>query len=89
MKQAADFLKAHPGKKLVVEGYTDNTGSAASNQRLSQKRADTVRWILVRDYGANRANLKAKGYGEKNPIADNDTPFGRMANRRVVIRLVD
>jgi OOP family OmpA-OmpF porin len=89
MQQAADFVKAHPGKKLIVEGHTDNTGSASVNQRLSQKRADTVRWILVRDYGVNRANLKAVGLGEKNPIADNKNQAGRMANRRVIVRLVD
>ncbi len=89
MQHAADFIKAHPGKKLIVEGYTDNTGSVAVNKRMSQKRADTVRWVLVRDYGVNKANLTAKGFGEANPIADNNTQLGRMANRRVVIKLVD
>lgn len=89
MQNAADFIKAHPGKKLLVEGYTDNTGSKKANQRLSQKRADTVRWILVRDYGVNKQNLTAKGFGEANPVADNTTQAGRMANRRVVITLVD
>jgi OOP family OmpA-OmpF porin len=89
MKQAADFVKAHPGKKLLVEGYTDNTGSAGANQRLSQKRADTVRWILIRDYGVDSDSLTARGFGEKNPIADNTTQEGRNANRRVVITLVD
>ena len=89
MQNAANFAKAHPGKKLLVEGYTDNTGSAAINERMSQKRADTVRWVLVRDYGVNSADLKARGFGESNPIADNNTQIGRMANRRVVIKLVD
>ncbi len=89
LKQAADFVKAHPGKKIMVEGYTDNTGSAAVNLRLSQKRADTVRWVLVRDYGLNRNNLTARGFGENNPIADNNTPAGRFANRRVLIKLAD
>jgi OOP family OmpA-OmpF porin len=89
LQEAADFIKAHPGKKLLVEGHTDTTGSAASNERMSQKRADTVRWVLVRDYGVNKANLTAKGFGEKNPIEDNATQAGRTANRRVVIRLVD
>jgi OOP family OmpA-OmpF porin len=89
LRQAADFVNAHPGKKIMVEGYTDNTGSVAANQRLSQKRADTVRWVLVRDYGANKSNLIAKGFGEKSPISENNTQMGRMANRRVLIKLVD
>ena len=45
--------------------------------------------ILVSVYGANKANLKATGFGEKNPIADNSKRAGRLTNRRVVIRLVD
>ena len=75
---------------FVIRVATVNgTGSASANKRLSQKRADTVRWILVRDYGVNRSDLKAKGFGEKNPVADNSKLMGRMANRRVLIKLVD
>ncbi|MBE0501504.1 MAG: OmpA family protein [Desulfuromonadales bacterium] len=89
MQQAADFIKAHPGERFLVEGHTDNTGSAAANMRLSQKRADTVRWVLVRDYGVKKDHLTAKGFGDSDPIADNSSQSGRMANRRVLIRVVD
>ena len=89
MQKAADFIKVHPGKKVMVEGHTDNTGSASVNLRISQKRADTVRWILVRDYGVSQHRQTAKGFGEESPLANNATQKGRMANRRVVLRLVD
>ncbi|WP_020677504.1 OmpA family protein [Geopsychrobacter electrodiphilus] len=89
LQKAADFIKSHPDKNILIEGYTDNTGSAAMNKQLSQKRADTVRWVLSRDYGVDLAILTAKGFGKDNPIADNSTPEGRKANRRVVIRLAE
>ncbi len=89
LKQAAAFIAAHPGVKIVVEGHTDSTGSKSLNQKLSQKRADTVRWILVRDYGVDKSRVVAKGYGESQPIADNNTQQGRAQNRRVLIKVAE
>jgi len=87
IKEAAAFITAHPEAKIVVEGHTDSTGSSDLNKKLSQKRADTVRWIMVRDYGVNPKQVVAKGYGESMPIADNKTQEGRAKNRRVIMRV--
>jgi len=89
LEQAAAFAAAHPGVKLMVEGHTDSLGSGSLNQSLSQKRADTVRWTLVSEYGVNRNRIVAEGLGESQPIADNGTKEGRARNRRVLIRVVE
>jgi len=89
LQRAAAFSKAHPTAVLIVEGHTDNTGSEIANQKLSQHRADTVRWILVRDYGVDPKRIVARGFGEGQPVASNDTAEGRKANRRVLVRLMD
>ena len=82
LQNAADDLKQLPaGHVLEIAGYTDNTGNAAENIALSQRRADAVRDALIKD-GANPDTLVAKGYGSADPIASNDTPEGRLRNRR-------
>ncbi len=75
-------LNIYNDLKVEISGYTDNVGSASSNQRLSQKRADAVRYWLI-NKGINPERVIAKGYGEQNPIADNKTPEGRRLNRRI------
>lgn len=72
------------GVKAVVEGHADSNGAAAYNKQLSQRRADSVRKALIRDYNIAENRLSAVGYGEERPIADNKTSEGRRANRRVV-----
>jgi outer membrane protein OmpA-like peptidoglycan-associated protein len=68
--------------KLRVEGHTDNQGSAAANQSLSEKRAQAVvAWLSAHDVPAGR--LTAKGLGQAQPVADNSTEDGRAKNRRV------
>ena len=69
---------------IVIEGHTDSTNTDAHNQRLSDARADSVRAYLV-TAGVNAARITTKGYGEKQPIADNGTVEGRAQNRRVEI----
>ncbi|PLX75202.1 MAG: hypothetical protein C0615_08095 [Desulfuromonas sp.] len=88
LRSIAAYLGSHPDARLMVEGHTDSTGSAQGNQKLSQHRADTVRWILVRDFGADAKRIIAKGFGETQPIADNDTQTGRAINRRVILKLM-
>lgn len=83
---AADQLRGRPGVSVVVEGHTDSTGSDAHNQALSQRRADAVRQYLVRK-GVPAERLTARGFGESNPIASNDTADGRAMNRRVELEV--
>ncbi len=81
-------IKARPGWLIVVSGHTDNTGTPQLNQTLSLQRAEAVRnWM--RDTGdVPESCFAVQGYGESRPVATNDTPEGRAANRRVEISLV-
>jgi outer membrane protein OmpA-like peptidoglycan-associated protein len=74
----------YPSLKLAIGGYTDSTGSADFNQKLSQARADGVLDYLV-SQGLDANSLSAQGYGMSNPVADNNTAQGRQQNRRVEI----
>ena len=84
---AADLKQLKTGHVLEIAGYTDNTGDAALNLALSQKRAEAVREALIK-YGADPDMLVAKGYGEADPVANNDTPEGRLKNRRIEYHVV-
>ena len=80
------ILKAHPQAGLKIGGYTDNTGDAQANMKLSGDRAKTVMAELVtRGIAANR--LAAEGYGDQYAVAGNDTEQGRAKNRRVSLRV--
>ena len=79
---AAQAMKDHPDWKIRVEGFTDNTGNADANQKLSQERADAVMGWLV-NHGVDQSRLEAKGYGQDRPVASNDTDADRRRNRRV------
>jgi OmpA-OmpF porin, OOP family len=80
----ADFLKKYPNRNLLIEGYTDNTGSVDANVKLSQQRADAVRDLLV-SRGIPPQRITTKGYGPKYPLVDNTSAAGRQQNRRVEI----
>jgi outer membrane protein OmpA-like peptidoglycan-associated protein len=71
-------------KQIVIEGYTDDTGTDAVNLPLSEARASEVRAYLI-SRGVNEANIVAKGFGPSRPIASNKTVEGRATNRRVEI----
>jgi OmpA-OmpF porin, OOP family len=83
LKEIGAMLKDHPELKLTIEGHTDNVGSAASNQALSEKRAAAVRQFLIDSYQVDAARLEGKGLGQSKPAGSNDTPEGRQNNRRV------
>jgi OOP family OmpA-OmpF porin len=87
LAQAAEYIQAHPGAQMIIEGHTDSVGRMPANQRLSQKRAEAVRQYLIDKEGIAPERLEARGLGEIEPIADNATPEGRKLNRRVVIRI--
>lgn len=82
LKQVVVLLQQNPDLKLRVEGHTDNQGTAAANQALSEKRAQAVvAWLTA--HGASAAQLKAQGFGQSKPVADNSSEEGRAKNRRV------
>ena len=84
---AADLKQLKAGHVLEIAGYTDNPGDAALNLALSQKRAEAVREALIK-YGVDPDMLVAKGYGEADPVANNDTADGRLKNRRIEYHVV-
>ena len=87
LNSLADIISRCPGMVIEVGGHTDSVGSTASNQRLSDARANTVRQYLIsRDLEASR--LVSKGYGESSPIATNDTREGRWKNRRIEFKVI-
>ena len=84
LAKLAGIVLSHPGLHLAVEGYTDSTGSAEFNQKLSEQRAGAVRDFLIAQ-GLADADVTAKGFGQASPVADNATAAGRKLNRRVEI----
>jgi len=86
LNRLAKLLKDVPTLKIEISGHTDNTGSAASNQKLSEARAKAVvEYIKAQEIPEDR--LTYVGYGEEQPIADNTTKDGRQQNRRVEFKL--
>lgn len=83
LKEIGDMLTQHADLKLTIEGHTDNVGSAASNQSLSERRAAAVKQYLVDQYHIDASRLNSVGFGASHPAAPNTTPEGRQTNRRV------
>ena len=88
VQKLADFLKQYPQHKVLVEGFTDSTGSDSYNQELSDRRANAVRMALI-DMGISSDRVTTHGYGEAFPVGGNDTAAGRQSNRRVEIIISD
>ncbi|QLC72548.1 OmpA family protein [Pseudomonas sp. LPB0260] len=83
IKNLADFMNQYPQTRTTVEGHTDSVGTDAYNQKLSERRANAVRQVLVNQYGVSGERVNAVGYGESRPVADNASDAGRAINRRV------
>lgn len=88
VQKLADFLKTSPQRHVMVEGYTDSTGSDTYNQSLSERRAEAVRIALIK-MGVDPRRIAMQGYGEQYPVASNATPAGRAMNRRVEVTISD
>lgn len=82
--EVAGFLQSHPDRKVMIEGYTDSTGSQSTNLDLSQRRADAVRDALMRR-NVSFDRIQVRGLGDRYPVASNDTSSGRQQNRRVEV----
>ncbi|NND61527.1 MAG: OmpA family protein, partial [Gammaproteobacteria bacterium] len=88
LDEAVQTLRMNGDLKIEVAGHTDSIGAASYNQSLSQRRAESVRDYLVAK-GIDASRLTAKGYGESQPIASNDTRESRARNRRVMLRILN
>jgi outer membrane protein OmpA-like peptidoglycan-associated protein len=84
LSSVAIVLNKYNNTNIVVSGFTDNTGTADYNQRLSEERARSVGNFLM-SQGVNPDRVFTRGFGMRHPIASNATPAGRSLNRRVVI----
>ena len=82
----AQFLRDNPDRKVIVEGYTDSTGSDSYNQSLSERRAASVQRALAQQ-GVDISRIVAQGYGKEYPVADNGSVSGRAMNRRVEVTI--
>jgi outer membrane protein OmpA-like peptidoglycan-associated protein len=86
VRKLADVLSQNPTRTVLVEGFTDSTGTAAHNQELSERRAGSVAAALT-GMGIARERVAMRGYGQSYPVASNDAAGNRQLNRRVEIVL--
>jgi outer membrane protein OmpA-like peptidoglycan-associated protein len=82
-----EVMTLKPNYVIEIGGHTDNVGKDESNITLSQNRANAIKQYLVKK-GINADRIIAKGYGESQPIATNDTDEGRQKNRRTEIKII-
>ncbi|MBI5255694.1 MAG: OmpA family protein [Burkholderiales bacterium] len=88
LRRLADFLQQYPARRILIEGHTDDVGAAATNERLSQRRADSVDNAL-KGMGIAAQRMATAGYGESYPVAANTTDTNRAMNRRVEIYITE
>ncbi len=88
LKDVITVLNLKKSMKIEIAGYTDNVGSDVENLKLSQNRAEAVRNYLITKGKIDASRIVAKGYGETNPIADNDSEEGRKQNRRTEVYIL-
>ena len=86
VEQLAQLMQKEPERGIAIEGFTDSTGSAQANRRLSEARAAAVKQALIAR-GIEPKRIEARGYGPAYPVASNATPVGRQLNRRVEVVL--
>lgn len=85
LAQLATLIRAYPSGSATLEGHTDSKGDDAYNQRLSERRAESVeRWLVERE-GIDGSRLTPRGRGEREPVASNEDDAGRQRNRRVEV----
>lgn len=88
LDQVAAALAKQPELQVEIQGHTDSIGKDEYNLKLSQRRADSVKFYLV-SKGVNGSSLTARGYGKSDPLVSNDTPENRARNRRVAFKVIN
>jgi outer membrane protein OmpA-like peptidoglycan-associated protein len=88
INRLAAFMKEYPDRSVLIEGYTDSTGTEGTNLDLSLNRANAVSNKLVAK-GISKSRIATKGFGEESPVAGNDTAVGREQNRRVDVIILN
>jgi OOP family OmpA-OmpF porin len=88
LKTVGDFLKECPTSHGDIAGHTDSTHTRAYNQKLSERRANSVKEYITKNFDIAPERLTSSGYGEDKPIASNKTKAGRAKNRRIIANFV-
>lgn len=88
IEEVAQFMRQYPDVIVELEGHTDSTGTDEYNMGLSDRRANAVRQVLLDRFSIQGSRVTARGFGESQPIASNDTPAGRAQNRRVITVII-
>ncbi|MDH7448367.1 OmpA family protein [Aquimarina sp. 2201CG14-23] len=88
IKKIANVLSETPDIKVLITGHTDKDGDEVSNKKLSEKRAASVKEVLVREFGIDDARLETEGMGESDPIATENSSEAKAKNRRVEFKKI-
>lgn len=83
LKEVAEAMNSVPEMRIMIVGHTDSDGDSASNLKLSEERAKSVREVLVKSYGISIGRIQTDGKGESTPVAENTSESGKAQNRRV------
>lgn len=84
VNKLAQFMQEYPNRNIMIEGFTDSVGPADYNEKLSRRRANSVRQALL-NKGISSSRIQIGGYGEEYPVASNNSEAGRQQNRRVEV----
>ncbi|TEW55377.1 OmpA family protein [Psychromonas sp. RZ22] len=88
IKGLADFMKEYPSVDVTIEGHTSIRGQAAYNKKLSLRRAEAIKKLLVGKYAIEENRVKAKGYGSEQPLLEGNDEYIHAKNRRIVAEIV-
>jgi outer membrane protein OmpA-like peptidoglycan-associated protein len=88
LNKVVQFLQTHPDIRIEISGHTDNVGDVVANMQLSRMRAESVMDYLVKIGGIDKKRIEAKGFGETQPIAPNDSEENKAKNRRIEFKIL-
>ncbi len=88
IEEVVNFMRQYPDVVAELEGYTDSRGTEPYNLGLSERRAAAVRQVMIDRFNVQASRVSAKGFGESQPVATNDTDAGRDQNRRVITVII-